>query len=309
MPRVDGVDVSKWQGSINWSALVLGTGIKFASARVWDRDTGAIDATFQANRLGMAFSGVRYRFLAWYLEPGRSPVEQASQCFSIVGPLAAGEAIGLDAESTSTAAQAEQFKARIVQLYGNRMGCYTANFVDGGKTWRSTKLYDGSVPRWWAAPIDEAAARARATPYAWDLWQWGQGPLPGIIGPVDLNQLDNPDALERVCYPEGNTMAGIDQNDANLIAKTNWDKGLPFPGYPNGYPAGSMVSDIRQVLGQVQNELLDKDHGLAALGAKLDKVQTTLDDFAAATGLDPTELAKKLDAAIAGVVNRTTLKA
>ena len=49
LPRTDGIDVSKWQGAIDWPK-VFGSGIWWVAMQVWDRSTKAPDQRFAANR-------------------------------------------------------------------------------------------------------------------------------------------------------------------------------------------------------------------------------------------------------------------
>lgn len=198
MPRADGIDVSKWQGTIDWNAVRAG-GYQWCATRIWDRQEGpGVDKTFIRNRAGMSFA--RHRLLYWYLEPNRSIAEQAAQCVAIVGPLAAGEGIMLDAEDTTTESQAFTW-CQLVEAHTRRPVCvYTALFVDGARTWRSTRIFDGTRPRVFAAYKDEATARSLAAPFSWDAWQWtSTGHVAGITGNVDLNQVDHPAAFDPVC--------------------------------------------------------------------------------------------------------------
>ena len=57
----NGIDVSKWQGDIDWNA-VDNAGYTWVAIRTWDRQgkPPGPDVTFAANRKGMAFA--RWRF-------------------------------------------------------------------------------------------------------------------------------------------------------------------------------------------------------------------------------------------------------
>ena len=157
MPRPDGIDVSFWQGLVRWSE-VAATGVTWAATRIYDRQHGpAVDATFNRNRSGMATVGIPIRLLYWYLEPGRSVADQAAQCVQIVGPLAQGEGIMLDAEDTTTETQAFIWCTLVEKYIARPCAVYTSDWVDGGRTWRSARIFDGTRPRIFAAPTVHAA--------------------------------------------------------------------------------------------------------------------------------------------------------
>lgn len=80
----------------------------------------------------------------------------------------------------------------------------------------------------------------------------------------------------------------------------------------NGNPPIVYLHDIRNGSGgqaDQNKEIADIKALLTAQAADIAEIKQALADFGSATGLDPAKLAAAFDAAVAAVVNRTTLKA
>lgn len=89
MPR--GIDVSKFQGEVDWER-VAGAGIKFAFARAVEDKSPAdrADHTFAANFEGMKAAGI-LRGAYHFFRPRRDAAAQAKLFVSIVGELKPGD--------------------------------------------------------------------------------------------------------------------------------------------------------------------------------------------------------------------------
>src|SRR5262249_9198422 len=83
---VKGVDVSVYQGNIDW-ATVKASGIAFAIARV--SDGTFMDTKFDQNWAGMKNNGI-VRGAYQFFEPGEDPVTQANIMINKLGVLGAG---------------------------------------------------------------------------------------------------------------------------------------------------------------------------------------------------------------------------
>jgi lysozyme len=79
-----GIDVSKWQGEIDWTA-VAGTDTDFAFVRVSD-GLGYIDEWFEVNWEQARANGI-YTGVYQFFRPGQDPVEQAWLLLDKMGPL------------------------------------------------------------------------------------------------------------------------------------------------------------------------------------------------------------------------------
>src|SRR4249920_1291993 len=89
MPRADGIDVSTYQGAIDWSA-VQRTGMQWIGMRCTIR--GRIDSQFRRNRDGAGWA--RWRLLYDWCSVGGD----AGPFLNTIGQLRPGEAAMLDAE-------------------------------------------------------------------------------------------------------------------------------------------------------------------------------------------------------------------
>ena len=87
-PTVSGIDVSEFQGAVNWGA-VKASGQAFAIARVSD-GTGHIDATFAPNWAGIRAAGM-IRGAYQFFEPSEDAVAQANVVIARVGRLGPGD--------------------------------------------------------------------------------------------------------------------------------------------------------------------------------------------------------------------------
>ena len=217
-PRIDGIDVSKWQGVIDWPTVQASAGITWAACRVWDRDIGGPDPQFTANRAGMAFA--RHRLLYHWLQPGLVEVG-VDQVMSTVGALADGEGIMCDAEEDGiTEAEVLEFCELIEARTGRPVAVYTGGYVAGGTIWHSGNIFNGHRPRIFAAYTSESEARDQhADGIAWDAWQWSStGKVPGINGNVDLDQVDDAAAFDACC---GITTGG--EEDMAQVPQEEWN--------------------------------------------------------------------------------------
>src|SRR5262249_15766509 len=131
--HLSGIDVSHYQGSINWSS-VSGAAIRFAAAKA-TRGTGFTDGFINQNIAGMKAAGIvpgAYHFA----HPGSDPVAQADHFTSVVHAANGGSYSGLlqlvlDLEVTDgrTPAQVfawtQAFVARVLDITGRPCIIYT----------------------------------------------------------------------------------------------------------------------------------------------------------------------------------------
>lgn len=240
MPRLDGIDVSKWQGEIGWPEVVASTGITWAAARTWDRQANppGVDVQFPANRAGMAATGLRHRLLYYWLEPGRVD-EGVAEFFAAVGVLTPGEGVMLDAEQEGiTEDECLRWCEAVEARTGLPVAVYTGGYTAGGEIWHSARLFNGQRARVFAAYCDEAAAReVHADGIPWHAWQWScEGQVPGIGANTDLDQVDVPEAFDRACG-----LVACTDDDAAAIAARVW--AAPIHNYIAGadQPAVSVL--------------------------------------------------------------------
>ena len=196
---VHGIDVSKWQGRIDW-VQVRNAGYTWVATRTWDRQTDAVDETFAYNRDEMAFG--RWRLLYYWLEPGRVS-EGVAEFFDSIGELRPGEGAMLDAEEEGiTLAECIEWCELVEARTGYPCAVYTGGYTCDGALWHSDELFNGKRARIFAAYTSEADARGHADGIAWDAWQYScTGTVPGVDADCDLDRIDNPAAFDRCLRP------------------------------------------------------------------------------------------------------------
>jgi lysozyme len=185
---VKGVDVSVYQGSVDWSS-VKAAGVDFGIARVSD-GTANPDSTFAGNWSGMKAAGV-VRGAYQYFRASVDPTAQADLVVSSVGTLEAGDLAPvadietLDGESGATlVANLATWVSVIKSKTGRTPIIYTApGFWDDLP---STSQFSGETL--WVANW-EVSCPDTPTPWTgWTFWQNADdGSVAGISGAVDTD--------------------------------------------------------------------------------------------------------------------------
>jgi GH25 family lysozyme M1 (1,4-beta-N-acetylmuramidase) len=183
-----GIDVSHWQGAINWTSVRNG-GKRFAFARVSD-GTGTIDSRFAANWPTMKTAGV-VRGAYQFFRPTQSASAQANLFLQRMGTLdnadlppvidvevtdgASGEAIVLAVKAWLDIVRAATGRIPIV---------YTGRYF-----WNALPNPSRVGPVYlWIAHWNVGSPTIPAMWNEWKFWQHtDQGSVPGISGNVDLN--------------------------------------------------------------------------------------------------------------------------
>lgn len=189
-----GIDVSKWQGKIDWEA-VAASGIDFAIIRVGYRgsSTGALieDPYFKTNIAGATKAGIKvgvYFFTQAITEA--EAVEEASMALSLVSGYKLTYPIFIDTEEASggrangldKATRTAVVKAfcRTIQNAGRKAGVYASG------SWYKTKLNASELNNYfiWVAQYNTTCTYTGK----YDMWQYSsKGSVSGIKGNVDMN--------------------------------------------------------------------------------------------------------------------------
>lgn len=191
---VRGIDISKWQGTIDWPA-VKQSGISFAVARVSDGST-VKDQTFALNYQAMGAAGL-VRGAYQFFRPTENALVQAKLFVASVNE-AGGWKPGdmppmLDIEVSRTSRRVLQtgvktWLAYVQKELGVRPIIYTypsISYVLGG-------CFVGEYPMW-IASYQQLECPAMPPAWvdggkSWSLWQHSDhGTVPGIKTPVDMN--------------------------------------------------------------------------------------------------------------------------
>ena len=189
-----GIDVSKWNGSIDWNA-VKNSGVSYVIIRCGYRgsSTGALieDPLFRSNIKGAKAAGLKvgvYFFSQAVNEV--EAVEEASMAVNLCSGYGLNYPIFLDVESSGGRGDGVSRETRTavckafcatVQNSGYSAGVYA------NKTWFNEKINTGSLTGYkiWLAQYASAPTYS-ATRY--DMWQYSsKGRVSGISGNVDMN--------------------------------------------------------------------------------------------------------------------------
>jgi GH25 family lysozyme M1 (1,4-beta-N-acetylmuramidase) len=207
----DGIDISHWQGTINWTS-VAAAGKKFAFMKA-SEDTDYVDPTYPTNRSQAKAAGLlvgAYHFA----QPSSVAGNGAAQAdhFLAAATPASGELFPvLDLERSNglgTAALTTWVRGyldRIYQRTGVRAIIYCSpNFwrtYMGDTNWFSLNGYEVLwIAHWTTAPAPSLPAGGWGGD-GWTFWQYSSsGSVPGISGRVDLNRYNGTD-FRRVLIP------------------------------------------------------------------------------------------------------------
>ena len=190
-----GIDVSKWQGEIEWDK-VKAAGVEFAIVRAGYRGsvTGALveDPCFQANLRGAAAAGIPvgvYFFTQATDEV--EAVEEASMVIELLKGARVDYPVFIDTEGAGGNGRADELSVemrtlvceafcRTIENAGYRAGVYAS------KNWYENRITVSSLSRYviWLAEYREVPGDEGY----YDLWQYtSRGAVDGIAGNVDLD--------------------------------------------------------------------------------------------------------------------------
>jgi GH25 family lysozyme M1 (1,4-beta-N-acetylmuramidase) len=183
---IQGIDVSQWQGSINWSQ-VHASGRAFAITRI-------ADGTYQDPYFGANWGAIKQEGMVrgayHFYEAGTSATAQASVDIAAVGQLGPGDLpVTADLESgggVPSVSELQTWMAAVESGTGKKPMIYTSPGY-----WDS---YYGSQfsgnPIW----VADWGPSCPDTPTGWSNWQFWQyadnGSVPGISGAVDLDEFN-----------------------------------------------------------------------------------------------------------------------
>jgi uncharacterized protein (TIGR03382 family) len=196
-PTLEGIDVSKYQGTINWSS-VAADDVKFAFVRVSDGTT-VLDAQFAANWSGAHAAGLA-RGAYQFFRPGQDPIAQADILLDAIGrtigPDDLPPVIDVEASDGKSAAQIEDGVRAWIDHVRGVLGrdpiIYTGFYF-----WRDTVgAPDITTSPLWHAQYTTASCPNIAPPWeAWSFWQHtDSGTVDGISGGVDMNRFNGDEA-------------------------------------------------------------------------------------------------------------------
>jgi GH25 family lysozyme M1 (1,4-beta-N-acetylmuramidase) len=183
---VHGIDVSEWQGQINWTQA--SSGLSFAIARI--NDGTHMDPYFSANWQAMKQNGL-IRGAYQFFEPGDDPTTQANIVINAVGTLGPGDLPAmLDVEwnnsGTPTVSEIQTWVNAVAAGTGKTPMVYTA--AGYWNSYFSTQF--GDLPLV-VANYDVSCPTLPSSWSQWNFWQYSStGSISGISGNVDLDEFN-----------------------------------------------------------------------------------------------------------------------
>jgi len=190
-PTVKGMDVSVYQGTINW-AQAKADGIQYAIIRVSD-GLNSPDSKFDANWSGSRAAGVIHGAYQFF-EPGQDPIAQADMLLAKIGGKLKPDDLPpmIDVEVTGglgpsqVAAKVKQWIAHVKAKVGRDPIVYTGMYF-----WRDSVGGANVLPSvLFHAQYTTAACPNIADPWpTWAFWQYtSSGSVAGISGNVDVDR-------------------------------------------------------------------------------------------------------------------------
>ncbi|MCH8622401.1 GH25 family lysozyme [Undibacterium sp. TS12] len=187
-PTVNGIDVSHFQGTVDWAA-VKAAGKAFAFAKASDGITYT-DPQFKTNWQGIKAAGL-LRGAYHFYESNDDPVAQANNFIKAVGTLAAGDLPPvLDIEifkgnygTATLAANVQTWLNTVQQALGRTPIIYT-----GPSFWNQYMNNQFSAYPLWIA---QYGVSQPTLPNGWSKWTFWQssesGTVAGVTGSVDID--------------------------------------------------------------------------------------------------------------------------
>jgi lysozyme len=212
--RAVGIDVSRFQGAIDWPSVV-GAGVRFAFVHA-SRGSGTdctvkpaqcgADPFFATNRLGAESSGIRvgayHRAFAsggTVADARADAIAEADVFLTSVGSLQSGELIPvLDVETPFTGMTSTTLRTwirvwvkRVNRRLGRKPMIYT-NTTSWAVTGNTKEFAKAKYPLWvaqWGVPSPSVPA-SNWGGHGYSVWQYtSSGSVPGISGKVDMDRL------------------------------------------------------------------------------------------------------------------------
>lgn len=181
---LSGVDVSHWQGNINWSA-VRSAGHSFAFLKATERDNYT-DPTFATNRSRARAAGLVTG--AYHFARATDVSREADRFCDVVGTLAPGEIPILDWEVPGSPAWCRQWLDIVRDRLGVKPLIYMNYSTARGNNWSSVIQGDYGL---WLARYDGKPTQDGTDGTPWPVVAFKQytdaGVTPGIPGRVDTN--------------------------------------------------------------------------------------------------------------------------
>ena len=186
-----GIDVSHWQGNINWEK-VKADGVQFAIIKAGGSDAGFYkDSKFETNYAGAKAVGIKvgaYYFVGKGCKSYNDGVADAKRFIDLIKGKVFDYPVYIDFEAPDTTNKAGNTQACIgfcktMEQAGYFCGIYSSDisgFVD------RLNMNDLTAYSWWVARYGSEPQRARKNLHIWQ--KSSTGHVNGINGNVDMNE-------------------------------------------------------------------------------------------------------------------------
>ncbi|MBR4831464.1 MAG: hypothetical protein IKZ97_02420 [Butyrivibrio sp.] len=239
-----GIDVSKYQGGINWQQ-VKASGVQFAMIRVGTTKKG-LDEQFVNNINGANAAGIRTGIYIYsYATTPEAAAAEANQVLQWIAPYSVSFPVAIDIEDESLKGLSP---AQLQAVADTFCGIMNANgyetLVYASRNWFRDRMPSVSSPKWIAQYSD-------ALEYGGDYAMWqssSHGQYPGIPSRVDVNHLYT-DYFSRI-IPEGfNNYGGNTFYYSNFRKQFGWINlgGQKYHTDPNGVVQTGWFQDENNV--------------------------------------------------------------
>lgn len=230
----NGIDVSRWQGQINW-AKVKASGIQYAIIKCGGSDDGMYtDKCFEYNYQNARANGIKvgvYYFVNDKFKTFDEAVNQAKHCLRILDGKELDLPVYVDIEAKELSGHQQEvteaalaFMATIGNEGGYRYGVYGSD-ISGFKDRMKYDIFllNPEISIWCARYGSEPKYATK-----WDIWQSSSsGTVPGINGRVDTDVVKpkafNQEPVVGTFVPEP---APITTSEAVQVVEKNMTKEL-----------------------------------------------------------------------------------
>ena len=212
---VEGVDVSSWQGHIDWTS-VAHAGIRYAIVRIGDGTYH--DPDFATNWAGARRAGL-IRGAYQYFEPRTDALTQANLAVAAVGRLGPGDLpVTLDVEKPSPGVTPAQYAAairrwvdRVYTGTGRHPIIYTGRYY--WDPYVASSAFN-TLPLWHAQYTSASCPNIDDRWHTWTFWHYtSSGSVSGIPGRVDRDRFNG-------SFTELQALAGIATCTASCSGNT-----------------------------------------------------------------------------------------
>jgi len=227
---VPGIDVSKWQGTINWSN-VKASGQKFVIARVSD-GINTPDSKFASYWPAMKQAGFVVGVYQFF-RPSQDPIAQADLLLDMMGPMEPGmlpPTLDVEAADGQSKAQVEAAIAQWIAHVQAKLGVapliYTSSYFWSNSVGSSAQA---ALPLW-VANWGVSCPTLPSVWNDWKIWQTAEtGSVSGISGNCDTDEF-NGDLEALQAYTSGGGVAPCTSINDTLTTAKAITSGTPYSG-------------------------------------------------------------------------------